>query len=157
VVTKQYQPPPGIAWDDATYRGDAYATYGWGCDVAEVELDPVTYEVRPTRVTAVVEIGRAVNPLMVAGQVEGGTAQGLGYALLEEVVMREGRMANAQLTNYMVPTTLDTPPIDVTILERPYPHGPYGAKGVGEMPMSGPGLECASSSTEDAPKSKRRR
>ena len=181
VVTKQYQPPPGVLWDDATYRGDAYATYGWGCDVAEVELDPVTYEVRPTHVTAVVEIGRAVNPVMVAGQVEGGTAQALGYALLEEVVMREGRMANAQLTNYLIPTTLDTPPIDVTILERPYPHGPFGAKGVGEMPMSGPGpsvanavrhlgldvrslpitpekvLECASSSTEDAPTSKRRR
>jgi len=180
VVTKQYEPPPGIAWDDATYRGDAYATYGWGCDVVEVELDPVTYEIRPTRVTAVVEIGRAVNPLMVAGQVEGGTAQGLGYALLEEVVMREGRMANAQLTNYMVPTTLDTPPIDVTILESPYRHGPFGAKGVGEMPMSGPGpavanavrhlgldvrslpitpekvLECASSSTGNAPTSPRR-
>jgi CO/xanthine dehydrogenase Mo-binding subunit len=180
-VTKQYEPPPGIAWDDATYRGDAYATYGWGCNVAEVELDPVTYEVRPTRVTAVVEVGRAVNPLMVAGQVEGGTAQGLGFALLEEVVMREGRVANAQLTNYMVPTTLDVPPIDVTILESPYRHGPFGAKGVGEMPMSGPGpavanallhlgldvralpvtpervLECASSSTEDARTSKRRR
>jgi CO/xanthine dehydrogenase Mo-binding subunit len=181
VVTKQYEPPPGIAWDDATYRGDAYATYGWGCDVAEVELDLVTYEVRPTRLTAVVEIGRAVNPLMVGGQVEGGTAQGLGYALLEEVVMREGRMANAQLTNYMIPTTLDTPPVDVTILENPYRHGPFGAKGVGEMPMSGPGpavanavrhlgldvrslpitpekvLECVSSSTESAPTSTRRR
>jgi CO/xanthine dehydrogenase Mo-binding subunit len=180
VITKQYEPPPGVVWDDATYRGDAYATYGWGCDVVEVALDPVTYEVRPTRVTAVVEIGRAVNPLLVAGQVEGGTAQALGYALLEEVVMRDGRMANAQLTNYMVPTTLDTPPIDVTILESPYRHGPFGAKGVGEMPMSGPGpavanavrhlgldvralpvtpekvLECASSSTANAPTSTRR-
>jgi CO/xanthine dehydrogenase Mo-binding subunit len=180
-VTKQYEPPPGIAWDDTTYRGDAYATYGWGCDVAEVELDPLTYEVRPTRVTAVVEIGRAVNPLLAAGQVEGGTAQGLGYALLEEVVMRDGRMANAQLANYMVPTTLDTPPIDVTVLESPYRHGPFGAKGVGEMPMSGPGpavanavrglgldvrslpitpekvLECASLSTANAPTSTRRR
>jgi CO/xanthine dehydrogenase Mo-binding subunit len=180
-VTRQYEPPPGISWDDRTYRGDAYATYAWGCDVAEVELDPVTYEVRPTRVTSVVEIGRAVNPLMVAGQVEGGTVQGLGYALLEEVVMREGRMANAQLTNYMIPTTLDSPPVDVTILENPYRHGPFGAKGVGEMPMSGPGpavanavrhlgldvrslpitpekvLECVSSSTEDAPTSTRRR
>ena len=180
-VTRQYEPPPGAVWDDATYRGDAYATYGWGCDVVEVEIDPVTYEVRPTRVTAVVEIGRAINPLIVAGQVEGGTAQGLGYALLEEVVMREGRMANAQLTNYLVPTTLDTPPIDVTILESPYRQGPFGAKGVGEMPMSGPGpavanavrhlgldvrslpitpekvLECASSSTESERTSRRRR
>ncbi|MFN8094850.1 MAG: xanthine dehydrogenase family protein molybdopterin-binding subunit [Vicinamibacteria bacterium] len=173
-LTRQYEPPAGIAWDDATYRGDAYATYGWGCDVAEVEVDPVTYELRPTRVTAVVEIGRAVNPVLAAGQVEGGTAQGLGFALLEEVVMREGRMANAQLTNYLVPTTLDTPPVDVTILESASRHGPYGAKGLGEMPMSGPApavanaarhlgldvrslpltaekvLECASSSTAGA-------
>ena len=64
-------------------------------------------------------------------------------ALLEEVVMREGRMANAQLTNYLIPTALDTPPIDVTILESPYAHGPFGAKGVGEMPMSGPGPAVA--------------
>jgi CO/xanthine dehydrogenase Mo-binding subunit len=180
-VTKQYEPPPGIVWDDATYRGDAYATYGWGCDVAEVELDPVTYEVRPKRVTAVVEIGRAINPLMAAGQVEGATAQGLGFALLEEVVMREGRMANAQLTNYLIPTALDTPPVDVTILEAPSRHGPFGAKGIGEMPMSGPGpavanavrhlgldvrslpitpekvLECVSPSTEDGETSTPRR
>jgi CO/xanthine dehydrogenase Mo-binding subunit len=181
LVTKQYEPPAGVAWDDIAYRGDAYATYGWGCHVAEVELDPVTYEVRPTRVTAVVEIGRAVNPLLAAGQVEGATVQGLGYALLEEVVMHEGRMANAQLTNYVIPTTLDVPPIDVTILESASPHGPFGAKGLGEMPMSGPGpavanavrhlgldvrslpitpekvLECASRSTESAVTSTRRR
>jgi CO/xanthine dehydrogenase Mo-binding subunit len=180
-VTRQYEPPPGISWDEATYRGDAYATYGWGCNVVEVGLDPVTYEVRPTRVTAVVEIGRAVNPVLAAGQVEGGTAQALGFALLEDVVLREGRMANAQLTNYLIPTILDTPPVDVTILEAPYPHGPFGAKGVGEMPMSGPGpavanavrhlgkdvrslpitpekvLECASLSMESAPTSMRRR
>jgi CO/xanthine dehydrogenase Mo-binding subunit len=118
---------------------------------------------------------------MAAGQVEGGTAQGLGFALLEEVVMREGRMANAQLTNYLIPTTLDTPPVDVTILESPSRHGPFGAKGIGEMPMSGPGpavanavrhlgldlrslpitpekvLECVSSSTEDGETSTPRR
>src|SRR6185295_14761776 len=60
------------------------------------------------------------------------------YALLEEVVMRDGRMANASLTNYIIPTTLDTPPLDVVMLENPYPHGPFGAKGVGEMPIDGP-------------------
>ena len=75
---------------------------------------------------------------MAAGQVEGGTAQGLGYALLEEVVMRDGRMANASLTNYIIPTPPDTPPIDTVILERPYKYGPFGAKGVGEMPIDGP-------------------
>ena len=84
------------------------------------------------------EIGKAIHPMLTAGQIEGGSAQGLGYALLEEVVMRDGRMANAQLTNYIIPTTLDTPPIEVIVLENPYKHGPFGAKGVGEMPIDGP-------------------
>jgi CO/xanthine dehydrogenase Mo-binding subunit len=138
VITKQYERPPGISWDDEAYRGHAYATYAWGCDVAEIDVDEVTGEVRPIRVTAVQEIGKAIHPRLAAGQIEGGTVQGLGYALIEEVVMRDGAMANAQLTNYTIPTTLDTPPIDVVILENPYPHGPFGAKGVGELPMDGP-------------------
>jgi CO/xanthine dehydrogenase Mo-binding subunit len=76
--------------------------------------------------------------MLAAGQIEGGSSQGLGYALLEEVVMRDGKMANAQLTNYIIPTTLDTPPMTIGILENPYKHGPFGAKGVGEMPIDGP-------------------
>ncbi len=137
VVTKQYEPPPGLEWDDDTYRGAAYGTYGWGCDVVEVEIDPVTFEPRPVRVTAVQDVGGAIFPEGLRGQIEGGTAQGLGYALLEEVAMRDGAMANAQLTNYIVPTTMDTPPMDVVVLERPYAHGPFGAKGIGEMPIDG--------------------
>jgi CO/xanthine dehydrogenase Mo-binding subunit len=132
VVTKQYQPPPGVVWDDATYRGDAYATYGWGCDVAELEVDPHTIEVRPLKLTAVQEFGRPIHPALARGQIEGGTVQGLGYALLERVVMKQGAMANAQLTNYAIPTTLDAPDIDVVMLTNPYPGGPFGAKGVGE-------------------------
>jgi CO/xanthine dehydrogenase Mo-binding subunit len=138
VITKQYEKPPGIEWDDDTYRGDAYGTYGWACDVVEVEVDPVTYQATPVAFTTVHEIGRAIHPMLAAGQIEGGSSQGLGYALLEEVVMREGKMANAQLTNYIIPTTLDTPPMTVEILENPYAHGPFGAKGVGEMPIDGP-------------------
>lgn len=138
VITEQYERPPGLAWSDETYVGDAYGSYGWGCNVVELEVDQATWEVRPTKVTAVVEIGRAIHPSMAAGQVEGGTAQGLGYALLEDVVMKDGRMANASLTNYIIPTPPDTPPIDTVILEKPYQHGPFGAKGVGEMPIDGP-------------------
>ncbi len=137
-VTAQYEPPPGLTWDDDLYRGDAYGSYAWGCNVVEVEVDPVTCEVTPMRVTAVAEIGKAIHPVMAEGQIEGGTAQGIGYALIEEVVMRDGRMANAQLTNYIIPTPMDAPVIDVEMLERPYAHGPYGAKGVGEMPIDGP-------------------
>jgi CO/xanthine dehydrogenase Mo-binding subunit len=138
VVTRSYERPAGMQWDEERYRGDAYAAFGWGCNVAEVELDPVTYEVRPVEVTAVCEIGKAIHPMLAAGQIEGGTAQGLGYALLETVVMQDGRMINAQMTNYTAPTTLDTPPMQVVILENPYPGGPSGAKGVGEMPIDGP-------------------
>ncbi len=137
-VERMYEPPAWIVWDDNTYRGDAYATYGWGCDVVELEVDPDTFEVKPIRLTAVQEFGRPIHPALARGQIEGGTAQGLGYALLEKVVMRNGAMANGQLTNYVIPTTLDTPEIDVVMMENPYPGGPFGAKGLGELPMDGP-------------------
>jgi CO/xanthine dehydrogenase Mo-binding subunit len=137
-VTKQYEQPDWIQWDEVAYRGDAYATYAWGCDVAEVEIDRDTWEVKPTRITVVADVGKAIHPAMTRGQLEGGTGQGVGYALLEHVVMKDGRMANAQLTNYLIPTTLDTPRMDVTILEHPYPGGPFGAKGLGELPIDGP-------------------
>jgi CO/xanthine dehydrogenase Mo-binding subunit len=137
VVTRAYEHPPDIAWNDDTYSGDAYGTFGWGCEVAELELDPDTCEARLTKFTAAAEIGRAIHPVIVAGQVEGGVAQGIGYALLEEVVLREGRMANASMTNYLIPTTADAPPIDTVLLGRPYRHGPFGAKGVGELPLDG--------------------
>jgi CO/xanthine dehydrogenase Mo-binding subunit len=98
----------------------------------------VTLEVRPVRLTAVVDVGKAIHPALAIGQIEGGSAQAIGYALLEHVVMRDGAMANGQLTNYVIPTTLDTPPIDVALVENPYPGGPFGAKGLGELPMDGP-------------------
>jgi CO/xanthine dehydrogenase Mo-binding subunit len=138
VVTTEYEKPPEIEWDDDRYIGHAYGSYGWGCNVVELEVDPVTWQVNVLHTTAVAEIGKAIHPVMALGQIDGGTAQGLGYALLEEVVMRDGHMANAQLTNYIIPTPPDTPPIQSVILERPYKHGPFGAKGVGEMPIDGP-------------------
>ncbi len=143
LVTQQYQAPPGLQWDDEGYRGDAYGAYGWGCNVVELEVDPATLETRLLHTTAVCDVGKAIHPVLAAGQIEGGTAQGLGYGLLEEVVMRDGRMANAQLTNYTIPTSLDTPPLEAVILESPYLHGPSGAKGVGEMPMDGPAAAAA--------------
>jgi CO/xanthine dehydrogenase Mo-binding subunit len=138
VITKEYERPAEMAWDDDSYQGDAYGSYGWGCDVVELEVDADTWQVRPISFFTVHEIGKAIHPMLATGQIEGGSAQGLGYALLEEVVMRDGRMANASLTNYIIPTTLDSPEMTVAMLENPYKHGPYGAKGVGEMPIDGP-------------------
>jgi CO/xanthine dehydrogenase Mo-binding subunit len=138
VVTRTYEQPPDIEWDEATHHGDAYGSFAYGCDVAEVVFDRDTYEVRPTKITAVQEIGKVLNPALAEGQVVGGTVQAVGYALLEDVVMLDGRMANAQMTNYVVPTSVDAPPVDVVLLEQPYRHGPFGAKGLGELPFDGP-------------------
>ncbi|HXR10583.1 MAG TPA: molybdopterin cofactor-binding domain-containing protein, partial [Candidatus Acidoferrales bacterium] len=134
----QYEPPPGLFWDDKKYSGDAYGTYAWAVYVAEVAVDTVTFEARVTDFVAVQEIGRVIHPVLAAGQIEGGVAQAIGMSLYENVVWREGRMANGQMTNYIMPTAADIPPIRVFFEEQPYPFGPHGAKGIGELPMDGP-------------------
>jgi CO/xanthine dehydrogenase Mo-binding subunit len=134
----QYEPPPGLLWDDATYSGDAYGTYAWAVYVAEVAVDTITFEARVTDFIAVQEVGKVIHPVLAAGQIEGGVAQAIGMALYENVVWREGRMANGQMTNYIMPTAADIPPIRVFFEEHPYPFGPGGAKGIGELPMDGP-------------------
>ncbi|HTM26708.1 MAG TPA: xanthine dehydrogenase family protein molybdopterin-binding subunit [Vicinamibacterales bacterium] len=134
----QYAPPPGLKWDDEKYLGDAYGTYGWAVYVAEVSVDTRTWETRVDDFVAVQEVGKVINPTLAMGQIEGGVAQGIGWALYEDVVWREGRMINAQMTNYIMPTSMDLPPIRVYFEEVPYAYGPGGAKGIGELPMDGP-------------------
>jgi CO/xanthine dehydrogenase Mo-binding subunit len=137
-ASAQYRPPPGIRWDDERYQGDAYGTYAWAVYVAEVTVDLTTFETRVDDFVAVQEVGKVINPVLAAGQIEGGVAQGIGWALHENVVWREGRMVNAQMTNYIMPTSMDLPLIRVHFEERPYQQGPAGAKGIGELPMDGP-------------------
>jgi CO/xanthine dehydrogenase Mo-binding subunit len=134
----KYQPPPNVYWDDEKYQGDAYGTYAWAVYVAEVSVDMLTYEARVDDFVAVQEVGRVINPTLAAGQIEGGVAQGIGFALFENVVWQNGRMANNQMTNYIIPTPADIPPIRVFFEENPYAYGPGGAKGIGELPMDGP-------------------
>jgi CO/xanthine dehydrogenase Mo-binding subunit len=137
-ATARYQPPPGRRWNDDTYQGDAYGTYAWAAYVAEVSVDTATWETRVDDFVAVQEVGKVINPVLAAGQIEGGVAQAIGWALYERLVWREGRMANGEMTNYIMPTSLDLPPIRVFFEEQPYAHGPAGAKGIGELPMDGP-------------------
>ena len=136
-VTVHHEPPEWQTFDESTYRGAAYPTYAWGADVAEVEIDPDTLAVRPVRVTAVCEIGRAIHPTLCAGQIQGGTLQAVGWALLEEMKMKDGRYLNDRLATYIIPTIEDAPRIDVHLLESGWEGGPFGAKGVGELPMDG--------------------
>jgi CO/xanthine dehydrogenase Mo-binding subunit len=133
----KYQPPPNVYWDDAKYQGDAYGTYAWAVYVAEVSVDLLTYEAHVEDFVALQEVGRVINPILAAGQIEGGVAQAIGFTLFEKVVWKDGRMANGQMTNYIMPTAADIPPIRVYFEENPYAYGPGGAKGIGELPMDG--------------------
>jgi CO/xanthine dehydrogenase Mo-binding subunit len=134
----QYEEPGSIFWDDQKYRGDAYGAYSWAAYVAEVSVDTVTGETSVDHFTALQEVGRVLHPVLAAGQIEGGVLQGIGFALYEKVEFRNGAMVNNQMTNYIVPTSMDAPPISVLFEEVPYEHGALGAKGIGELPMDGP-------------------
>ena len=134
----RHKTPPGLHWDEENYRGDAYAAYAWAAYVASVEVDLRTYIVRVTDFVALQEVGKVVHPTLARGQIQGGVAQGIGWALTEEVVIQDGAMANSQMTNYIIPASGDLPPIRVFFEEQPCDFGPGGAKGLGELPMDGP-------------------
>jgi len=134
----RYEPVTKIFWDDDLYRGDAYPGYAWAVYVAEVAVDMNTYMATCTRFDALQEVGKVMHPVLAKGQIEGGVAQGIGYALYEKCVWQNGHMANNQMTNYIMPTSADLPPIHVHFEEVPSVHGPGGAKGIGELPMDGP-------------------
>jgi CO/xanthine dehydrogenase Mo-binding subunit len=137
-VCVRYESPEGIFWDDETYSGEAYPAYAWAVYVAEVAVDTTTYTATVTSFHTVQEVGKVLHPILAAGQIEGGVAQGIGYALYEKCLWHNGHLANNQMTNYIMPTSADIPPIHVTFEEVPSPHGAYGAKGIGELPMDGP-------------------
>ena len=134
----RYEAPPGIFWDDENYRGEAYAAYAWAVYIAEVTVDLATYSVTVDDFVALQEVGKVLHPVMARGQITGGVAQGIGYALYEKVVWQNGRMQNGQMTNYIMPTSADLPTIRVYFEELGNEHGAFGAKGIGELPMDGP-------------------
>ena len=134
----RYEAPAGVFWDDEKYRGEAYATFAWAVYVAEVAVDLSTFTATVEDFVALQEVGRVLNPVLAQGQIAGGVAQGIGFALYEKVVWQNGRMQNGQMTNYIMPTSADLPPIRVFFEEIGNVHGAYGAKGIGELPMDGP-------------------
>ncbi|MDB4993054.1 MAG: aldehyde oxidase [Myxococcaceae bacterium] len=149
VALVQYEPPGDAPWDDELYRGDAYPCFSWGCDIAEVEVDLDTFETTVLGFWAAQDIGKAIHPVMCAGQIEGGTLQAIGWALYENVVWKDGRIMNPRMTNYVIPTSKDAPPFTTILVEHPFSGGPSGAKGVGELPMDG-GAPAIASAVEQA-------
>ena len=134
----RYDAPAGVFWDDQKYRGEAYAAFAWAVYIAEVAVDLSTYVATVEDFVALQEVGRVLHPVLAKGQIAGGVAQGIGFALYEKVVWQNGRMQNGQMTNYIMPTSADLPPIRVFFEEMGNVHGAYGAKGIGELPMDGP-------------------
>ena len=134
----QYEQPGEIVWDEEKYRGSAYAAFAWAVYVAEVAVDLTTYSVSAEDFVALQEVGKVLHPVLAKGQIIGGVAQAIGFALYEKVIWEQGRMQNGQMTNYIMPTSADLPPIRVYFEELGNVHGAYGAKGIGELPMDGP-------------------
>lgn len=142
--------PPTVPLDPATGQGKPFSTYVYATQIAEVEVDDETGEVAVLRVVAAHDCGTPINPMLVEGQVQGGIAMGLGFALQEEILFDgAGRQRNPSLTNYIVPTSLDMPEIEVAIVKSHDPTGPFGAKGVGE-PTSVPTAAAIANAIYDA-------
>jgi len=142
--------PHTVAMDPETGQGKPFGTYVYATQVAEVEVDEDTGEVEVLRIVAAHDCGTPINPTLVEGQVEGGISMGVGLALYEEMLFDDkGKQLNPNLTNYIMPTSLDMPEVEVHIVENYDPTGPFGAKGVGE-PTSVPTAACIMNAIHDA-------
>lgn len=141
---------PGTSIPDPdTKHGDIAPAYPFACQIAEVEVDPETGQVTVTRLYAAHDVGRAINPMAVEGQIHGGVTMGLGWALMEEMVVRDGKPWNPHFLDYIIPTVMDVPEIRPILVEPIEQKGPYGAKGVGE-PSLNPSVAAITNAIYDA-------
>jgi len=134
---------PKCEFDPENSQGTTYQQYTYGAVVAEVEVDTELGVVKPLRMTVAYDVGKAINPLSLEGQIDGGTIQALGYGLMEELIHTDGIVANPTLGDYYIPTSLDIPEIQTIIVECPGTVGPYGAKAMGEPPVDLPAAALA--------------
>ncbi len=129
---------PKYSWDEEKFHGAAYKGYSWLAQAVEIEVDLDAYEIRPVNSTVSCEVGRAINPIQVDGQMAGGVLQSYGMGYLEEMTLTpDGKYSAGHLNAYLIPTTLDAPGFDVRIFEDPSPFGAFGAKGLGELACDG--------------------
>jgi xanthine dehydrogenase molybdenum-binding subunit len=125
-----YDPPTEM--QDKEFKGNVSVTYNFGVQAAEVEVDMVTGKVKVVKMVSAQDVGKAINPMLLEGQMEGGMLQGIGFALLETLQLQEGKVINPSFLDYKIPTAMDMPELEVLLVESDERHGPYGAKGIGE-------------------------
>ncbi len=136
-VIKQYVQPDYIKWNEKKFKGDAYPAYSWGVNVVEVAVDPLTYQTKILNVVSVYDVGKEIDERIILGQADGGIVQGIAYGYLENMVAVDGKIKQKNLTDYIIPTALDVSKMSTYIIDNPYPLGPYGAKGAGELTLIG--------------------
>jgi CO/xanthine dehydrogenase Mo-binding subunit len=136
-VSERYKQPEYIKWDEEKFFGDAYPAYSWGINIVEVEVDKVTYEVTVKESWNIYDVGKAIDEQIILGQADGGQLQGIGYGYLERMTHKDGKIQHRNVTDYIIPTSVDTPPMHNYLMDNPYPLGPYGAKGAGELTLVG--------------------
>ena len=136
IGSHQFRPRETTAFDPRSGRCDPNITYGYVAQVVDVEIDTETGQVRVMEVVCADDVGRAINPQQIEGQIEGAVVQAHGYVLLEDFVMRDGHVHTPHLSTYLIPTAADAPArVQSVILENADPQGPWGARGMGEMPF----------------------
>lgn len=132
----EYRPPRTSMYDPRTGKSEPNFAYGYAAQAVEVEVDIETGHIEIVRVVSANDVGRAVNPQLVVGQIEGAVVQAQGYAVMENLVTRDGKILNPYLSTYLIPTIMDVPrEVKSVVLEYPDPIGPWGARGMAEMPM----------------------
>jgi len=136
VVGTGYYDPKTDLPDPKTKYGNISPAYPFGCQIAEVEVDPDTGQVRVTDLVAAHDVGRAINPMATEGQIRGGVTQGLGWTLMEDMAYKDGKLLNPDFIDYVLPTVMDVPDIRPILVEPIEPSGPYGAKGIGEPALN---------------------
>jgi len=149
VVSERYKQPEYIKWDESTFTGDAYPAYSWGVNVVEVDVCPLTYQVTLNNVWSVYDVGKAIDERIIMGQADGGVMQGIAYGYLEVMTAKDGRIQQKNVTDYIIPTSVDAPPFETHLIDNPFALGPYGAKGAGELTLEG-GAPAVALAIEDA-------
>ncbi|MBU1145824.1 MAG: xanthine dehydrogenase family protein molybdopterin-binding subunit [Firmicutes bacterium] len=149
ICEENYSQPDYIKWDESTFTGDAYPAYSWGVNVVEVKVNKATYMTDIAGVWSVYDLGKAIDERIVLGQADGGIAQGIAYGYLEVMEVKNGKIMQKNFTDYMIPTASDVGQMETYIMDNPYPLGPYGAKGVGELTLVG-GAPAVAKAIENA-------
>ncbi|OHE41179.1 MAG: hypothetical protein A2Y16_03935 [Tenericutes bacterium GWF2_57_13] len=146
---ERYVQPAFITWDEEAFKGDAYPAYSWGVTAVEVEVDKRTCAVTLKGVWSCYDVGKTIDAILAEGQADGGVTQGIAYGYLENMEIKDGRLKQRNLTDYVIPTASDVCPTDTVFVDNPFAYGPYGAKGLGELTLIG-GAPAVTAAIENA-------